>query len=675
MSIYNSTTLPPSVGIGTNPTYILNRKSNVGNYDYCQKMQLSQQQTLQAGSGSNALLPILGGVGLFSMLYLGYRQITKTSQNKEMVDKARPKAITINHDASSLLPTMTDSPIPDSISTDKAPLRAGNVSAEASKAEKKGVQLLQKEGKGYLNNIAHGTWSLLTHRNTLAGAGLLAAGIIADRLVPSARPIVVELVSKTSGLIWKKVPSVEAVKSLLSSGLSRISGTQAAKAAVTKDLIVWEPPTGRILNGASVVKTVAAAAIVDSAPKFVHTLKTSVAANQSPNLMGRILTNTSKDFCPIDSAPKVVSGGSKVLGAGIDTLGKSLLNQQPVCLIDSAAANQSQQFANSTLAAASKGLCPSDPSLLFPEFDPVSRRITSPLIQEPAAELNPKGHIRPEAGKSVLSPLSIKPSAEELWRDPTSSTCPADMKPIDDSFAGCKENYEKDLWFFQKGWNAIARRFGWDKALAGKELRRNTWLDNHRIKDTGGIENDPSQDPILRNFAKVDEMTYRGAAPTTEAETPAQARSNMARLKKEYDISTIIDVRNNKTPQMRRDWEKNEADALGITYHPVPLSTDASPDLPAKMRQIQSIIDRSHQQGKKVLVHCEQGINRTGGVVAQHQVNRLGQSPEKALESSEIYGYGKSHQTHKPAMKDFILGLKQCPPRPVKYTFRHPRKG
>jgi len=635
----------PSVGIGTNPTYTLNRKNNGGNSGYRQEMQLSRQQTLQAGIGSHVLLPVLGGAGLFSVLCLGYRQIINTNQKKEVVGKAKPKAITSTHKASSLLPAMTDSLIPDSTLTGKTTLGVGNIVAKASRVEKKGVQLLENERTGYFNNIARGTWSLLTHRNTLTGVGLLAAGIIADRLVPTARPMAVELVSKTSGFIWKKVPGVETVKSLLNSGLSRISGTPAVKVVVTKDI----PST----------------AIVDSASKLTHTLKTSVAANQSPNLMGRILTNASNDFCPIDSASKVVSGGSKILGAGIDTVGKSLLNQEPVCLINSAAANQSQQFANSTLVDGSKGLCPGDPSLLLPEFGPVSRRITSPLMSD-AAQLNPKGYILPKAGKSVLPPLPTKPSAEELWRDPASSTCPADMRPIDDSFAGCKENYEKDLWFFQKGWNSIARRFGWDTALVGKELRRNTWLDNHRIKDTGGIKNDPSQDQILRNFAKVDEMTYRGAAPTTEAETPAQARSNMARLKKEYDISTIIDLRNKKTSQMRLDWEKNEADALGITYHPVPLSTDASPDLPAKMRQIQDIIDNSHQQGKKVLVHCEQGINRTGGVIAQHQVNRLGQSPEKALEDSAIFGYGKSHQTHKPAMKDFVLGLKQCPPRPVK---------
>ena len=56
-----------------------------------------------------------------------------------------------------------------------------------------------------------------------------------------------------------------------------------------------------------------------------------------------------------------------------------------------------------------------------------------------------------------------------------------------------------------------------------------------------------------------------------------------------------------------------------------------------------------------VLVHCEHGVVRTGMLVAVYQMERLGQSNQRAIESLPMFGHDLFVPRRKP-MRDFILG-------------------
>jgi len=96
------------------------------------------------------------------------------------------------------------------------------------------------------------------------------------------------------------------------------------------------------------------------------------------------------------------------------------------------------------------------------------------------------------------------------------------------------------------------------------------------------------------------------------------------------------------TPEEEREFqierESADARAQGITFLGLPIRDRQTPDSESDMQSAVQQLDDTLASGQNVLVHCRQGIGRSGLLAACLLVNR-GWSPEAAMkELSEVRG-------------------------------------
>lgn len=108
---------------------------------------------------------------------------------------------------------------------------------------------------------------------------------------------------------------------------------------------------------------------------------------------------------------------------------------------------------------------------------------------------------------------------------------------------------------------------------------------------------------LIPNFDMVTDRLWRGSAPSAVA---------MSELKKS-GIKTIIDLRLGKREARR---EQTEAKELGITYVHLPMGY-SQPD-ETKLNEFLAIVQNPVYQ--PVYVHCRQGADRTGTLVAAYRI-------------------------------------------------------
>ena len=129
-------------------------------------------------------------------------------------------------------------------------------------------------------------------------------------------------------------------------------------------------------------------------------------------------------------------------------------------------------------------------------------------------------------------------------------------------------------------------------------------------------------DPELPRFEQVSERLYRGAQP----------RAGGLRRLRELGIDTIVNLRG--TGDLTRA-EEAEARALGLNYFNVPLPNWGRPQ-DGRVRRILLII--AAPQNGRVFVHCRDGVDRTGTIVALHRIAHEGWSTGNALAEAERAG-------------------------------------
>jgi protein tyrosine phosphatase (PTP) superfamily phosphohydrolase (DUF442 family) len=86
-----------------------------------------------------------------------------------------------------------------------------------------------------------------------------------------------------------------------------------------------------------------------------------------------------------------------------------------------------------------------------------------------------------------------------------------------------------------------------------------------------------------------------------------------------YKIKVIIDLAANSPDGGDRKAEKQAATELGIERLTFPLRGDGTGDINNYARAIAAIV-QAKQEHKPVLVHCNAGLQRTGGVIAAYQL-------------------------------------------------------
>jgi len=140
----------------------------------------------------------------------------------------------------------------------------------------------------------------------------------------------------------------------------------------------------------------------------------------------------------------------------------------------------------------------------------------------------------------------------------------------------------------------------------------------------------------IPNAGKINDVLYRGAQPR---------KHGLAELKK-LGISTIVDLRGED--QNKIDWERREAQALGMRFVHIPVSGWAPP---TNEQVAQFLYMFRKDPDQKVFVHCRFGDDRTGVFVATYRMAIEKWSADQAMK--EMYFFGFNGLWH-PAMKSFV---------------------
>jgi uncharacterized protein (TIGR01244 family) len=138
----------------------------------------------------------------------------------------------------------------------------------------------------------------------------------------------------------------------------------------------------------------------------------------------------------------------------------------------------------------------------------------------------------------------------------------------------------------------------------------------------------------LPNFHQVNNKLYRGAQPK---KGDLQEIANLG-------IKTVVNLRGKGEGVSQ---EEQEARSKGLRYFNVPFERTGRPH-DADIEQVLSIINTPEYQ--PVFVHCKQGADRTGTVIAIYRITHDGWTSTQAKDEANRYGM----HFWEAAMKNYI---------------------
>ena len=124
------------------------------------------------------------------------------------------------------------------------------------------------------------------------------------------------------------------------------------------------------------------------------------------------------------------------------------------------------------------------------------------------------------------------------------------------------------------------------------------------------------------NFHQVNNKLYRGAEPKT---------SGLEELVK-LGIRTVIDLRGRGDGLLK---EEKEARSKGLRYFNVPFKRAGRPH-EADIERVLTIINTPEYQ--PVFVHCKEGVDRTGTVIAVYRIAHDDWTSKEAQAEADRYG-------------------------------------
>jgi len=138
--------------------------------------------------------------------------------------------------------------------------------------------------------------------------------------------------------------------------------------------------------------------------------------------------------------------------------------------------------------------------------------------------------------------------------------------------------------------------------------------------------------PDIPRFAKVSESLYRGGQPTAKG---------FAELRK-MGVKTIISLR-------VFDSDRPKLEGLGLRYLHISFKA-IHPEDEDVVAFLKTVTDPNNQP---VFVHCREGVDRTGMMVAVYRIVIQGWSKEKGLEEMRRMGFNDFWK----ALEDYIEDL------------------
>lgn len=115
-------------------------------------------------------------------------------------------------------------------------------------------------------------------------------------------------------------------------------------------------------------------------------------------------------------------------------------------------------------------------------------------------------------------------------------------------------------------------------------------------------------------------------------------------------VGLILSLSGEESPDA--DAEKSAAAELGVNrIYLAGLAGDGIGDPNVYPKALEKIL-RANQDGKAVLVHCQSGAQRTGGVIAAYRILVEGEPPDQAFAEMRKYGHDPKHN---PKLIPFIL--------------------
>jgi protein tyrosine phosphatase (PTP) superfamily phosphohydrolase (DUF442 family) len=151
--------------------------------------------------------------------------------------------------------------------------------------------------------------------------------------------------------------------------------------------------------------------------------------------------------------------------------------------------------------------------------------------------------------------------------------------------------------------------------------------------------------PELPRFRQIDAQLYRGAQPR---------RGGLSRLT-ELGINTVVNLRG--ADALTRTDEA-EARALGLNYFNIPLPVWGRPD-DASVKRVMQIV--SAPESGRVFIHCKDGVDRTGMIVALYRMTREDWSPDVAIDEAMRSGMRRNQYWMRDYINDYYARLQRKP--------------
>ena len=129
----------------------------------------------------------------------------------------------------------------------------------------------------------------------------------------------------------------------------------------------------------------------------------------------------------------------------------------------------------------------------------------------------------------------------------------------------------------------------------------------------------------LPNLGEVTPTLFRGSQPTKEG------FKQLAKMR----IAIVVDLRGD------RKGERDAVRMLGMQYVPIPWFCMRPKDVVIA----QFLILLRDNPGKKIFVHCNTGIDRTGMMIAAYRIAEEKWTADEAMKEMKAFGFSRFHET------------------------------